>query len=95
LEQLIERLTTDVTLQFDYVLLTTGSWADALDALREKASASSWITRPMGQEFFDMSEKNRSEVLSAYGTFTNNALAAFLTGRRKQNPLKETPPPST
>jgi len=91
LEQLIERLPKDVELQFDCVLLTTGSWAEALDVLRKKASDSSWITRPMGQEFFNMSKEKKSELLSARGTFRNNALVAFLTGRKKQNPLRETP----
>ncbi|POS74415.1 hypothetical protein DHEL01_v207189 [Diaporthe helianthi] len=62
LRKLTDMLEPGTQLQFNCFLLSSGTWAAALDYLRSKVGQDSWISHPLGAECFDMGWEEYEKV---------------------------------
>lgn len=88
LKTFLEGLHGPLELALSHVLLLSGTWAEALDLIRDKANWKSSVKRQRGAECDDMSEE---EILAIFGgdSYGKNGLATwYIRGYRAENPLR-------
>lgn len=96
LKKFLEGLNGPLRIILDDVLLLSGTWAEALDLIRHKASWESYVRRPRGAECDDMSEEDTQAIFGkssfdsyGYEGYEGKGKATwYITGYAKHNPLR-------